>query len=339
MNSALLSATDLKTQIQQHLAADLQHVNRILRQSLKSNSPFVADVLEHVSRYRGKQIRPILVLLLNRVFASKATPKAHQLAAAVEMIHLATLVHDDVIDEAETRRHVATVHRRWNTETSVLLGDFLFSRAFHLAATTGDANACVLIGKATDRTCEGELNQIAARSEGSNSEVDYFRIIRGKTGQLFALSCQLGVEAAGGSAKDIRRAWRFGMRLGMAFQIADDALDLTQSQETTGKDAGNDLQNGRRTLPVLRALGVKNSSNEAETAGEIRALQEWLAGDREMNQAEFSQLSIVQHGVTSSMKTAAALVQKATHDLRTFPAGINRQLLEGIAAYAIRREQ
>lgn len=339
MNSALLSATDLKTQIQRHLAADLQQVNQVLQQSLKSSSPFVANVLEHVSRYHGKQIRPILVLLMNRAFDKEATPKAHKLAAAVEMIHLATLVHDDVIDEAETRRHVATVHRRWNTETSVLLGDFLFSRAFHLSATTGDANACVLIGKATDRTCEGELNQIAARSEGSNSEVDYFRIIRGKTGQLFALSCQLGVEAAGGSARDIRLAWRFGMRLGMAFQIADDALDLTQSQEATGKDAGNDLQNGRRTLPVLRALGVTSESGNAETAEELQALEEWLAGDRVLNQTEFRQLSIVQQGVTSAMNTADALVRKATRDLQQFPAGINRQLLECIAAYAVRREQ
>lgn len=339
MNSALLSATDLKVRIQQHLSADLQGVNQILDQSLRSPSSFVAEVLEHVSKYRGKQIRPILLLLTNRMIAGASNSKGQTLAAAVEMIHMATLVHDDVIDEAETRRHVATVHRRWNTETSVLMGDFLFSRAFHLSATTGDASACVLIGKATDRTCEGELNQIAARLERSDSEVDYFRIIRGKTGQLFALSCQLGVSAAGGSAAECRAAARFGMRLGMAFQIADDALDVNQTQETTGKDAGNDVQNGRRTLPVLRALQA--GANDRSPAGqeERRLLQEWLRGEQKLDHAKFQQMQLVQRGVVSAMETASQLVDRAISGLGDFSASADRRMLEAIAAYAVRRQQ
>lgn len=339
MNSTLQSATELKVRIQQHLSADLQAVNRILEQSLRSPNSFVADVLEHVARYRGKQIRPILLLLTNRMIAGASSQKGQTLAAAIEMIHVATLVHDDVIDEAETRRHVATVHRRWNTETSVLLGDFLFSRAFHLSATTGDANACVLIGKATDRTCEGELNQIAARLERSDSEVDYFRIIRGKTGQLFALSCQLGIAAAGGSDAESRAAAKFGMRLGMAFQIADDALDVNQTQEATGKDAGNDVQNGRRTLPVLRAL--QSGRNDSSTAAqeELRLLQAWLRGDQMIDHNEFRQMQLIQRGVQSAMETADQLISRAVVGLSDFPDSADRQMLEAIAGYAVRRQQ
>ncbi|HRA88208.1 MAG TPA: polyprenyl synthetase family protein, partial [Planctomycetaceae bacterium] len=185
---------ELKQRIQQLLAEDLADVSALLSRQFRNPNMFVQDVAQHVSRFQGKQIRPILTLLSARLFnpGAAARDNIHRLAAVVEMIHTATLVHDDVIDDASLRRHVSTVHRRWNTETSVLFGDYLLSKAFHLAATTGDAEACRLIGLATDRTCEGELNQIAARLEQSTSERDYFRVIGGKTGQLFAVSCLLG---------------------------------------------------------------------------------------------------------------------------------------------------
>ena len=163
MSVGTSQTADLKSELMKHLSADLAGVNGILKAKLRSSSDFVSDITEHVSRFQGKQIRPILVMLFERAISGSSSVTGRTLAAAVEMIHTATLVHDDVIDEAETRRHVATVHRRWNTETSVLLGDYLFSKSFHLAASTGDAEACRLIGLATDRTCEGELNQTAAR--------------------------------------------------------------------------------------------------------------------------------------------------------------------------------
>ena len=191
---------ELKQQIHQLLAADLAAVNALLSRQFRNPNMFVQDVAYHVSRFQGKQIRPILTLLSARLFDPSEPAKEHvfRLAAVVEMIHTATLVHDDVIDDSSLRRHVSTVHRRWNTETSVLFGDYLLSKAFHLAATTGDAEACRLIGLATDRTCEGELNQIEARLEHSTSERDYFRVMGGKTGQLFAVACLLGARGAGG---------------------------------------------------------------------------------------------------------------------------------------------
>lgn len=323
-----LSPGDLKLRLRQHLATDLHEVNHILARQLKTSSAFVSDITEHVSHYRGKQLRPMLLLLTHRMIGGETTRESRMLAAAVEMIHTATLVHDDVIDEADTRRHVATVHRRWNTETSVLLGDYLFSRSFQLAASTGDAEACRLIGLATNRTCEGELNQMAARVADFTSEVDYFRIVRDKTGQLFGLSCLLGSRAGGGNDKQQRAARRFGLRLGMAFQIADDVLDLNGPGEVTGKDAGNDLQNNRQTLPIIRAI-------QSLTECEHSRLRQLLAGDSPENLAGNR---AIQEGIGSALETADVLVSRAMADLAHFPSCPDRRLLEAIASFAVCRD-
>lgn len=330
MNSSTAPAADLKTQLLEFLDADLRSVNDLLAKQLRSQSHFVREVIEHVSRFRGKQIRPVLTLLFERMLSGRNSRKAQQLAAAVETIHAATLVHDDVIDEAETRRHVATVHRRWNTETSVLLGDYLFSKAFHLAACTGDAGACELIGRATDRTCEGELNQIAARLDQSTSEIDYFRIVRDKTGQLFGLSCLLGIRAAQGTDTHSMAARRFGMRLGMAFQIADDVLDLTTTTATTGKDAGNDLQNRRLTLPILRALRSLTPAERSDFVSELFVM--------EQSDNVVQKLPDLQTGIQSAQATAADLVDRAKRELRHFVDCESRRLLHAVADFAIGRQ-
>jgi octaprenyl-diphosphate synthase len=327
MPATSLSAEDLKVRLRQHLAPDLDAVNRILVEELRTSSDFVADITEHVSRYRGKQLRPMLLLLNHRMVAGETTRESRMLAAAVEMIHTATLVHDDVIDEAETRRHVATVHRRWNTETSVLLGDYLFSRSFQLAASTGDAEACRLIGLATNRTCEGELNQMAARLDEFTSEIDYFRIVRDKTGQLFGLSCLLGSRAGGGNNRQQRAARRFGLRLGIAFQIADDVLDLNGPGDVTGKDSGNDLQNGRRTLPVIRAMQLVRESERPQ-------LRQILAEEPPKQLAKHAE---IQAGIRSALETADVLVSRAQADLAQFPLCFDRSLLETIASFAVCR--
>ncbi len=333
MNVSTLNPGDLKQQLLEYLRRDLFAVNDVIRTRMRTRSRFVSDVTEHVSRFQGKQVRPMLLLLTSRMVAGSANENAQMLAAAVEMIHMATLVHDDVIDEAETRRHVATVHRRWNTETSVLLGDYLFSKSFHLAASTGDAEACRLIGLATDRTCEGELNQTAARLEGSTSELDYFRIVRDKTGQLFALSCLLGARSAGATSAQQRAARRFGMRLGMAFQIADDVLDLTESSDITGKDAGNDLQNGRLTLPLLRALRLAEDGPQL-----LKEIAEGADSNKADDQRQaLCEVDVVQEGIRSAMDTASELVNRAVRDLMHFSDSTDRSLLELIASFAVQR--
>ena len=332
MSTVLSSRNELKQQIQHLLAEDLLAVNALLEQQFRNPNMFVQDVAQHVGRFQGKRIRPILTLLSAKLFSltQAAAENAHRLAAVVEMIHTATLVHDDVIDDADLRRHVSTVHRRWNTETSVLFGDYLFSKAFHLAATTGDAEACRLIGRATDRTCEGELNQIAARLEQSTSEADYFRVISGKTGQLFSVSCLLGARAAGATCSEQSRLKIFGNRIGLAFQVADDVLDLTESAESTGKDAANDLSNHRLTLPLLRALKLASENDR-------KRLRELLFSSEVADHLRLREEPLVRQGIESAQASAELLISRAIRCLRPLPNCPARHALEAIARFAIHR--
>ena len=332
MSLVVADRDELKQQIQRLLEADLFAVNLLLERQFRNPNMFVQDVAQHVSRFQGKRIRPILALLSARLFSPgpEAVTKAHMLAAVVEMIHTATLVHDDVIDDADLRRHVSTVHRRWNTETSVLFGDYLLSKAFHLAAITGDAEACRMIGLATDRTCEGELNQIAARVEQSTSERDYFRVISGKTGQLFAVSCTLGARAAEASLAQQTQLKQFGNRIGLAFQIADDVLDLTESSESTGKDAANDLSNHRMTLPLLRALKMAPPSDRLR-------LREMLFSSDPSDHRQLRREPLVRKGIESAQASAEHFVARALRSLQSLPAAESRRALESIAKFAIHR--
>lgn len=332
MTVAETTRNQLKQQIQELLGDDLSAVRQLLQVQFRSPSMFVQDVAEHVSRFQGKQIRPILTLLSARVCTASPEQlrKARQLAAVVEMIHAATLVHDDVIDDSDMRRHVSTVHRRWNTETSVLFGDYLFSQAFHLAAITGDAEACRLIGRATNRTCEGELNQIAARLEQSASERDYFRVIHGKTAQLFAVSCRLGARSAEAATAAQRQLSLFGTRLGIAFQIADDVLDLTESSERTGKDAANDLTNHRMTLPILRSLQIGTSADRQKT-------RDLLFSGAPDDRVRLRQSANLQMGVESAQATAERFASRAVQCLQSFPLCAERRVLEDIARFSVFR--
>ena len=168
------------TAVEQSIGTDLLEAEQVLMNELRSDNAYVSDLLQHSTRFRGKRLRPMLLLLTAK--ASGGICEDHKvLAAVVEMIHLATLVHDDVLDEAETRRHVATVNARWNNETSVLFGDYLFTHSFHLASSLETTYACRRIGRATNIVCEGELSQIKERGNLDLSEEAYFKIIDGKT--------------------------------------------------------------------------------------------------------------------------------------------------------------
>jgi len=233
---------------------DLQEVERVLARSFQSPRPFVAQLLQHLRSYAGKRLRPALLLLTARA-CGKVTPAHHVLAAVVEMIHTATLVHDDVLDSAVIRRHVATVNAGWGNQNSILLGDFLFSRAFHLASSV-DAQACRIIGEATNRVCEGELQQCSQRGNLELQEEQYLDIIDGKTAELTACCCQLGALYSGSAPDVVESLARYGRSLGIAFQIADDLLDLVGEERTTGKSLGTDLEQQKLTLPLIRLLNV-----------------------------------------------------------------------------------
>src|SRR5581483_7138646 len=166
----------------------------------------------------------------------------------------ATLVHDDVLDEAGLRRHVPTVNAGWGNKASILLGDYLFTHAFHLSSTIGDARACELIGEATNRVCEGELHQTLERGNLHLGEDEYFAIIDGKTAALTACCCRLGALYADAEPEVVERLATYGRLLGLAFQVADDLLDLMGQEDTAGKTLGTDLEQQKLTLPLIHML-------------------------------------------------------------------------------------
>lgn len=248
-----LAGDDLGARVEELLAAQLLDVEKVFLEELASENPYVTDVFAHVSRFRGKRLRPML-LLLSASAAGKINDDHTVLAAVVEMIHTATLVHDDVLDEATTRRHVATVNTRWNNETSVLFGDYLFTHAFHLASSLESTHACRLIGRATNIVCEGELSQIRERGNLDLSEESYLRIIDAKTAELCAVSTRLGAHFTGTEAAVIDAFDQYGRQLGIAFQIADDLLDILGDEEQAGKSLGTDFEKQKLTLPLIRLL-------------------------------------------------------------------------------------
>src|SRR6184192_2110743 len=196
---------------------DLEAVEQILAETIASRRSCLTPMIGHLENYRGKRLRPALLLLTARA-CGRVTPDHLTLGAVVEMIHTATLVHDDVLDEADVRRHAATVNASWGNPASILLGDHLFTHAFHLASTV-DARACRLIGEATNRVCEGELRQGLERGNLELSERDYFEIIEGKTAELIACCCHLGAIYAGADDEVIDALTRYGRDLGIAFQV------------------------------------------------------------------------------------------------------------------------
>jgi octaprenyl-diphosphate synthase len=225
----------------------------VLRSELRSDDPFVDQLVKHAFRLGGKRLRPALVLLSAKA-AGNVTREHIVLAAVVEMIHTATLVHDDVLDEATIRRHSDTINARNDNEASVLVGDFLFTHAFSLAASLETTYACQSIGRSTNIVCAGELRQIHSRGNYSLGEPEYLSIIDGKTAELCACCCRLGAHYAGATAVVEDAFDRYGRYLGIAFQICDDLLDLLGEESQTGKSLGTDLDKQKPTLPLIWLL-------------------------------------------------------------------------------------
>lgn len=311
------------------IAADLDEVERILAGVLKNKHPRVAEVVEHVNHYRGKRLRPMLLLLAARACGGVTTAH-HVLAAVVEMIHTATLVHDDVLDGARVRRRVATVNAIWGVQTSVLLGDYLFTHAFHLASTLGDARACRLIGEATDRVCEGELCQVLQRGNLDLSEEEYFDIIDGKTAELTACCCHLGALYSESSPEVVQALTRYGRRVGLAFQIADDLLDLIGEEKTTGKSLGTDVEQQKLTLPLIHVL----SRGDNGVAARIRQI---LCSPDNHKREALRPWLLEGGGLEYARRRAEELSAQARTELGCLPPSSCRSILEALAERVVHR--
>lgn len=257
--SMMLQLADLYAPI----AADLDASERIFRDALISDQGFISDLIQHVSRFHGKRLRPALTLLMGRACGN--VTREHQIASAVlEMVHIATLVHDDVLDEADIRRRSATVNRLWGNERAVLMGDFLISHAFHLCSMIDSQRVSRLVGETTNRLCEGEMMQVVNRGNFELSEEVYFDIIGRKTASLVGTCCLLGAELAGAAPNVVEQVERFGYSLGIAFQITDDILDLIGEESAVGKSLGRDLAEGKLTLPLIHRFSHCDADEREE---------------------------------------------------------------------------
>ena len=311
------------------IARDLEEVERILRQTVESSRPGVDRLIAHLAPYRGKRLRPALLLLTAQACGG-VNSAHHLLGAVVEMIHTATLVHDDVLDNATMRRHAPTVNAGWGNQASILLGDYLFTHAFHLSSTLDDVQACRLIGEATNRLCEGELHQVVQRGNLDLSEAEYFDIIDAKTAELTACSCRLGALYAGAGEQVVEQMTSYGRSLGIAFQIADDLLDLIGEEQAAGKSLGTDLEQQKLTLPVIHLL----ASAAPEQASRVRALLQSAAPSRRIALARELEAS---GALAYARRRAEAFAAQAAADLDCLLPSECRAILEMLTERVVNR--
>ena len=252
---------------------DLASINTVIEDKLDSNVPLVKEIASYLINSGGKRLRPLFSSCSYKMCNDKNIQDQHQigLAAAVEFIHAATLMHDDIIDESKKRRGHLTSNEVWGNKTSVLVGDFLFSRAFQLMAKDGSSEILKLLSDTSVTIAEGEILELTNDKDPTINEDIYFDVIQGKTASLFSAACQVGAMAAKTSHEKIEALKTFGANFGMSFQLIDDAIDYSSSFYHLGKNIGDDFKQGKVTLPVILAY---LRSNEEEKKFWKRTLQE-----------------------------------------------------------------
>lgn len=309
----------------------LARVVRAFEAEVESRHAPVLKLCRHVERYRGKMLRPTLAIVSGlAVGGQRAVGARHEVIGAVlEMIHMATLVHDDLLDEAEVRRGGATVNAAYGDEAAILLGDYLFSSSFHLCASLGDASLCVTLGSVASDLCAGELLQQEARERVDLREEELTEILRLKTGVLIGAAAELGAREAGGNASVVEALRIFGTRLGIAFQEQDDILDLMGDEERVGKSVGRDLAKGKLTMPVVLARATLSGRDRDQLDAAIRAHDGCAVREAVVRSG----------GLLRAQQRAEASVDDARAELAALPASDARDLLDAMALAVVRRER
>ncbi|KAF1030185.1 MAG: Octaprenyl diphosphate synthase [Burkholderia plantarii] len=251
--SSTATSTPSAAQLLAPIGDDMEQVNRVIRQSLSSDVLLINQIAEYIIGAGGKRLRPALLLLVAGALGDSSTHR-HTLAAVVEFIHTATLLHDDVVDESELRRGRKTANALFGNAASVLVGDYLYSRSFEMMVGVGKMRVMEILSEATTIISEGEVLQLLNMHDADVDESRYMQVIRYKTAKLFEASARLGAVLAGADAATEAAAAEYGRRIGTAFQIMDDWLDYAGTAESMGKNAGDDLREGKPTLPLIYLL-------------------------------------------------------------------------------------
>lgn len=334
MNAAVLSSRPRPTlrlpEIQSLVADDMEAVNRLIRERLSSDVVLINQISEHIIAAGGKRLRPMLVLLAARALGYSGVDHL-QMAAIIEFIHTSTLLHDDVVDESDLRRGRKTANALWGNAASVLVGDFLYSRSFQLMVELDRMPVMRILANTTNAIAEGEVLQLLHVHNPDTDEAAYLRVIERKTAVLFAAATRLGALLAGADEHVQTAMERFGLALGYAFQIADDVLDYTADAATLGKNLGDDLAEGKATLPLIHALTRVDAERRARIAaaieqGDTQALPEIVTAIRASGSLDYSQ------------QVARRYAEAAVAALDALPDSPQLAALRGLAMYSVERE-
>jgi octaprenyl-diphosphate synthase len=315
----------------QLVAADLNHVNAVILERMQSGVALIPELAGHLIAGGGKRMRPMLTLASARLLDYSGA-RHHKLAAAVEFIHTATLLHDDVVDGSGLRRGKRTANIIWGNPASVLVGDFLFSRSFELMVEDGSLKVLRILSRASSVIAEGEVNQLTAQRRVETSEDQYLEIIAAKTAALFAAACRIAAVVAE-RGEDVEQALDcYGRNLGIAFQLVDDAIDYVSDAETMGKGVGDDFRDGKATLPVILAFA---RGSDAERRFWREAMEGSRNGDEELRHA--TRLLEKSGALADTIDRARTYGQRAIDALGPFPAGKAKAALTEAVEFAIAR--
>lgn len=315
------------------LQADMTEVNALIYKRMDSEVPLIPQLAGYLIASGGKRLRPLLTLAATRLF-SDTSARCFPLAAAVEFIHTATLLHDDVVDESEQRRGKESANRVFGNQETVLVGDFLFSRAFELMVEEGSIDVLRILSRASAVIAEGEVLQLSVQGNLGTTMDQYKRVIGAKTAALFAAATEIGAVVTEQSAEMQKNLHDYGYNLGMAFQIADDILDYQADEAELGKSIGDDFKEGKMTAPVLFAL-EQSDADEKEFWTRVFGAEDASAED-----LKFAQSLIRKHKAdVQSLDMAKDYANKAATSLNALPDSVLKSLLIDTAYYALERKK
>jgi octaprenyl-diphosphate synthase len=316
------------------IASEMTAMEALMRQVLSNVDPFIDEIVQYSLLIGGKRLRPTLLFLVGKTVGSIG--KQHILAAAsLEFVHTATLIHDDILDGATIRRHIATFNVRWNAQIGVLAGDILLTKALELMTQTDKIEGIRTLAETSKRTCEGELRQIGAAGRFDMSADEYLQIIACKTAPLLACSAELGAFYAGATPTVIERFRFFGQKLGLAFQIIDDVLDLVGKTDTAGKTLRTDLFLRKPTLPLILFLQAATEEEQREMLVRIRR------EDFDEQSADWVVERLNESGaINAARRTAQHLVEESVESLSKIDGDAEtKQALEELAQFVVSRKK
>lgn len=319
---------DIALPIQDHLPV----FNRVFREALRSKVGLVELITKYIVRQKGKKVRPILVLLSADVCGT-VNEKSYRGATLVEILHTATLVHDDVVDNADTRRGLASINAVWKNKIAVLMGDYLLSRGLLLSLENDDVGFLKITSTAVRRMSEGELNQIQRSRKLDMDEPAYLRIIGDKTASLLSTCCEIGATSTSVDPEHHRLLREYGELVGLAFQIRDDILDYTGRKSITGKPTGLDISEKKLTLPLVHALAQATAGERKQVLGMIRS------GGKKVNVRQIVTFVEKHGGIAYATERAREFAQSAKQRLETFPDSPSRRSLLVFADFVVDREK